>query len=105
MKRPSDAQNGDLVSLIPSFERSLRARSPRTIRSYVESARLLAAFLAERGMPTVAADVRREHVEALIEDQLERWAAGTAASRFRYIQQFFRWLEEEGEIPISPMAA
>ncbi len=97
---------GDLTRLVTSFERSLRARnrSPKTIRSYVQSAHLLGAFLAERGMPTAVDAIRREHVEAFIEDQLARWTPSTAASRYRYVQQFFRWLEEEGEITTSPMA-
>jgi site-specific recombinase XerD len=97
---------GDLTRLVTSFERSLRARnrSPKTIRSYVQSAHLLDAFLAERGMPTTVDAIRREHVEAFIEDQLARWTPSTAASRYRYVQQFFRWLEEEGEITTSPMA-
>jgi site-specific recombinase XerD len=65
---------------------------------------LLAAFLSENGMPTAVEAIRREHVEAFIEDQLARWTASTAASRYRYVQQLFRWLEEEGEISASPMA-
>jgi hypothetical protein len=40
-----------LSALIPSFERSLRARnrSPKTIRGYVDAAQRLVRFLAERG--------------------------------------------------------
>jgi site-specific recombinase XerD len=96
----------EVAVLLPSFERSLKARnrSPKTIRGYVESARLFAAFLAEHGMPQSVGAIRREHVEAYIADQLERWTPSTAATRYRYLQQFFRWLEEEGEIPASPMA-
>ena len=106
MRKLAPAELGELQDLIPSFERSLRARnrSPRTIRSYVDSARLFAAFLVDSGMPTTAAAVRREHVEAFIEQQLTLRTPSTAASRYRYLQQFFRWLEEEGEIPVSPMA-
>lgn len=48
--------------------------------------------------------VRREHVEAFIEAQLAGWTPSTAASHYRYVQQSFRWLEEEGEVPASPMA-
>ncbi|MCA1683948.1 MAG: tyrosine-type recombinase/integrase [Actinobacteria bacterium] len=97
---------GTLASLVPSWERSLRARnrSPKTIKGYVESANLLVAFLADRGMPTAADAVRREHVEAFVADQLVRWTASTAATRYRCLQQFFRWLEEEGEVPATPMA-
>ncbi len=106
MKRLAPVGVSDLSALIPSFERSLRAgnRSPRTIRSYVESARLLGDLLHEHGMPTATGSVRREHVEAFIADQLTRRTPSTAASRYRYLQQFFRWLEEEGEVPASPMA-
>ncbi len=47
---------GSLASLVPSWERSLRARnrSPKTIKGYVEAANLMIAFLADRGMPTAA---------------------------------------------------
>lgn len=55
-------------------------------------------------MPTVVDAIRGEHVEAFIEYQRARWTPSTAASRYRYVQQLFRWLEEEGEIAASPMA-
>jgi site-specific recombinase XerC len=35
----------------------------------------------------------------------DRWSAGTAASRYRSLRQFFRWLEDDGELDVSPMAA
>lgn len=82
----------EVAALLPSFERSLKARnrSPKTIRGYVESARLVAGFLSEHGMPQSVGAIRREHVEACIADQLERWTPSTAATRYRYLQQFFR---------------
>jgi site-specific recombinase XerD len=55
-------------------------------------------------MPTAVTSIAREHVEAFIEDQLTRWSASTAATRYRQLQQLFRWLEEEGEVAASPMA-
>jgi site-specific recombinase XerD len=92
-------------ALLPSWRRSLRAenKSPKTILSYISSAEQLAAFLAERGMPTEVSAIRREHVEAWIEDILARRKATTAAVRYRSVQQLFRWLGEEGEITESPM--
>ena len=97
---------GDLRDLIPSWERSLRAanKSPRTIRGYGDDARLFATFLAEKGMPTAVEKLTREHVETFIEDQLARHKPTTAAVRYRSIQQLFKWLLEEREIPSSPMA-
>ena len=64
---PTATTVGDLASLVPSWARSLRAtnRSPKTLTTYVGAANQLIAFLASRGMPTDAAKVRREHVEAL----------------------------------------
>ncbi|MDQ4142858.1 MAG: tyrosine-type recombinase/integrase [Actinomycetota bacterium] len=55
-------------------------------------------------MPTDVTKIRREHVEAFIEDCLGRYRPTTAATRYRDLQQLFRWLLEEGEISDSPMA-
>jgi hypothetical protein len=46
---------------VPSFVRHLRAanKSPRTIEAYQAATNLLAQFLVERPMPTVADPLRR----------------------------------------------
>jgi len=97
---------GDVDGMIASFVRSLRAGnlSPKTVEVYGDSARQLAAFLRDRGMPTDVASIRREHVEAFIEELLAKWKPATASNRFRSLQQFFKFLVEEGEITESPMA-
>lgn len=97
---------GDLAVNVKSFARSLRARnkSELTIKSYLEAANLFAAFLVEKGMPLFVADITREHVEEFIIDQGDRHAASTAATRYRSLQQLFKWLDEEGEITGNPMA-
>jgi site-specific recombinase XerD len=97
---------GDLATLIPSFERSLRAgnKSPKTVETYGEACRQLVAFLVDRGMPTDAASIRREHVEAFVEHLLERWKPATANNRYRALSRLFAYLVEEGEITDSPMA-
>src|SRR5438067_12155083 len=96
---------GDIGAMLESFGRHLRAgnKSARTIQSYTESGLQLERFLAERGMPTEVAHIRREHVEAFLEDLLGRHKPATAAVRFRSLQQLFRWLADEGEIQASPM--
>lgn len=100
------ADVGTLDELIPSWELSLRAgrKAPKTIKGYTDSARQLRDYLAARGMPTQVAAIRREHVEAFIVAVMEAKSASTAATRYRALQQLFRWLEEDGEIPSSPMA-
>ncbi len=97
---------GQLTGLLPSWRLHLEASnlSPRTIRAYTDDAALFAAFLAAKGMPTSAASIRREHIEAFIVAELERTAPASAATRYRSLQQLFNWLDEEGEITRSPMA-
>jgi site-specific recombinase XerD len=100
------ASVGDLVSLLPSWRRHLRAANlaDRTVQSYLEAAQQFADFLETRGMPRSVDAISREHVESFIETLLARWKPGTAASRYRSLQQLFRWLVDEGEISNSPMA-
>jgi site-specific recombinase XerD len=103
--RATPAPTIELGSLIDEWARSLRSerKSERTIRSYTDGARAFVAFSTERGMPTDVAAIRREHVEMYIVDVLDRWKPSTALTRYRDLQQLFRWLVDEGEIAHSPM--
>jgi site-specific recombinase XerD len=94
-----------LEALVPSFRRHLRAAnlSPRTVRGYGDSCELFLRFLAEHGMPTSIDAITREHIESFIEDLLARWKPATANTRYRSLQQFFKWAVAEGEIAESPM--
>jgi integrase len=107
--RPTQASSqavGSLEALIPSWQRSLRAarRAPKTVQNYLDAAGQLLTYLEAHGMPTDAASIKREHVEAFLVDLGERRSASTVATRYRALQQLFKWLDEEGEIPDSPMA-
>ena len=97
---------GDLRAVVPDFERSLRAanKSAKTVEVYGDAARGLIRFLVERGMPIEATKVRREHIEAYLEDQVARWKPATANQRYRSLMQLFKYLVEEGEVRESPMA-
>jgi site-specific recombinase XerC len=96
----------DLEILLPSWRRHLRARnfSPKTITAYLSTAERFLDFLKAAGMPTSTVGIRREHVEAYIEDQLIRHMPSTAATRYRDLKQLFGWLVDEGEISQHPMA-
>lgn len=96
----------DIAANAASFGRHLRAgnKAPATIHSYLDAIGRLEAFLEARGMPGTVGALRREHVEAFVEDQLARLKPASAANRYRSLQQFFRWLVDEGEIRDSPMA-
>jgi site-specific recombinase XerC len=79
-------------------------RSPATVYKYVLSAEQLIDYLDEHGMPNTPDGVKREHIDAFIVDQLAKNAPSTAATRFGALQAFFKFLVEEGEIDVSPMA-
>ncbi len=100
-----DTNQAEESLLLEHFLRGLSAqkKSPRTIESYKEAVVLLARFLSESGMPTELPCIRREHVESFIVDILTRYTPGTAANRYRSLQQYFKWCVEEGEIRESPM--
>jgi site-specific recombinase XerD len=97
---------GSLAILVSSWKLSLRAggKSKKTVDGYLEAAHQLVAFLGAHGMPPEARNIRREHVESYIVDLMETRAPATASNRFRALQQFFKWLEDEGEIERNPMA-
>ena len=99
----TDVANVDVLA--QSFARHLRAgnRSPKTVKTYMESVRLFDRFLTERGMPRNVTSVRRDHVESYIEDVLARFKPATAIVRFKGCQAFFKWALEEGEVVESPM--
>ena len=98
---------GDLWLLIDGWTLHLQAanRSPKTIRSYVDTVRdSLGQFLLTMGCPLNVAEIRSQHLASYQADQLRRFSAGTAALRHRTLKVFFTWLVREGEIPSSPMA-
>ena len=97
---------GTLIFPIPSGEPSLRAanKSPKTIRSDSDSARLLDSFLRDSFGVTSVASITRDHIETFMGDTLERWKPTTAAVRYRSLQQLFKWLTGEGEMPADPIA-
>ncbi len=104
----STQTSGDIAINITSFKRHLAAtnKSPKTIKSYLEACTQLGQFVKDKGMPLYLAELKREHVEHYIADQLERWTPATAANRYRSLRAFFKWAVEEGEISpdSSPMA-
>ncbi len=91
--------------LLDQFRRALRARNvaKRTVETYLWAVGGFADFLAAQGMPVEPRHIKREHVEAYIEDLRARMTPATAANRYRSVQQYFKWLAEEGEIRDTPM--
>ena len=100
------ASVGDLATLIPSFERSLRAanKSPKTVQVYSEAANQLPAFLRETGMPTAVEQIRREGVESFIERLVQTRASPLSLTTGNpALTALFGFLVDFGEIIESPM--
>jgi site-specific recombinase XerD len=110
----ADIPADSIADLLDDWRVHLRAkgRSRQTIDSYIAVGRAFAAFLEQRGMPTAVSSIAREHVEHYLADMRDdpnrRRGGGpvspaTIAKHYRSLQQLFRWLVEDGEIPQSPM--
>ena len=89
-------------SLLRSFERHLQAenRSDQTVATYLIALRQAEIFLTgSRG--TTLAEAGRADLEAYLGDLLTRWAAATY---YKVLKLLYQWLEDEDELPASPMA-
>src|SRR5690349_12776179 len=71
----------DLAVLLPDWRTHLRARNvaPSTIASYLKVGDNLLAWLQEAGMPTSAAGIAREHLEAFLAALSDRVSPATVA--------------------------
>ncbi|MEV6348560.1 tyrosine-type recombinase/integrase [Actinoplanes sp. NPDC051851] len=95
----------DIRTLLPDWQRHLKAknRSAETIKSYLRCGNNLADWLVEQGMPTLVGSITREHLEAFFGAMLDRLSPATTAKHYRSLQQFWKWLLDDGEITRSPM--
>lgn len=91
--------------LVSSFERTIRAenKSPHTVDAYLRAVRSFGAFLDTHHLPTAVTAIGREHVESWVTTLLAAHSASTANTRYRGLQQFFKWCLDEDEIDRSPM--
>jgi integrase/recombinase XerD len=87
--------------MLDSFTLHLRAegKADKTIRTYRDAV----TKLAREGGVRVA-DTSRQDIERHIASLLDRYSPAYASNQFRALQQFFRWLADEEDIP-NPMAS
>lgn len=95
----------DIRDYLRGFAVSLRARNkaPRTVDTYRLAVEQLVLFLEDNGHPTAIDALTRRHVEEHIAWLVDNRSAATASTRYASLQQFFKWLVEEGELDHSPM--
>jgi integrase/recombinase XerD len=90
---------------ISSFRLQLAAegKAAKTVRTYTEAVRwFAAAHLRRQASCTRWEQVSRQDVQRWIVWLLERYSSAYASNQYRALQQFFRWLAAEEELP-DPM--
>jgi site-specific recombinase XerD len=90
------------LDMLASWELSMRARNlaDKTIGSYTDSA----GQLVRHADVDELAAISREHILRYLAEQAHLHAPATVSFRFRALQQLFKWLVAEDEIPADPMA-
>jgi site-specific recombinase XerD len=72
------------------------------VASYLVGVRQFTAFLQPHGREL--SEATRADLEAFIASLLSRWSPATASTRYKQLQALYRWLEDEEEIAVNPMA-
>jgi hypothetical protein len=80
-----------------------REQNLRTVEAYTDAVRFLALSCQAHGHPILDGELRREHIQDFIADQLGRWKPATAHNRYRGLHASFRWAVAEGDLQASPM--
>jgi site-specific recombinase XerD len=104
-QQPKQLDAGELQPEISSFRLHLAAEgmAAKTVRTYTGA---VAWFAAARLLPAGRAgweQVGKHDVQQWMVWLLDRYSAAYASNQFRALQQFFRWLAAEEQIP-DPMA-
>jgi integrase/recombinase XerD len=103
--QPKQLDAGCFQPEISSFRLHLAAegKAVKTVRTYVEAVQwFAAAHLVRETGRTRWEEVRRQDAQEWMVWLLERYSAAYASNQFRALQQFFKWLAAEDEIP-DPM--
>jgi integrase/recombinase XerD len=105
-RQPKQLDAGILQAEISSFALRLAAegKAAKTIRTYTEAVRWFAAT----GLPGQASrpsweQVSSQGVQRWMTWLLDRYSTAYASNQYRALQQFFKWLAAEDELP-DPMA-
>ena len=104
-RQPKQLNAGILQPEISSFRLHLAAegKAATTVRTYTEAVQWFAARLLREAGRTSWEEAGKQDVQRWIVWLLGRYSAAYASNQFRALQQFFKWLAAEEEIP-DPMA-
>lgn|SRR5215467_3086301 len=88
-----------LTAMLRSWRLALDAarKSPKTIRSYLDSVRALSRYLAEHGMTNDVESTGAPEIRAFLATEIQRTSAASAQVHYRNLRVYFGWLVREGE--------
>jgi site-specific recombinase XerD len=103
--QPKALDAGCFQPEVSSFRLHLAAegKAAKTVRTYAEAVQWFAAHLLRETCQARWEDVVRQDVQRWMVWLLERYSPAYASNQFRALQQFFKWLAAEEEVP-DPMA-
>ena len=103
--QPKALDAGCFQPEVSSFRLHLAAegKAAKTVRTYTEAVQWFAAArLLRETSRTRWEEVGKQDVQEWIVSLLDRYSAAYASNQFRALQQFFKWLAAEDEVP-DPM--
>ena len=104
-RQPKQLDAGTFQAEITSFRLRLAAedKSAKTIRTYTEAVQWFAAYLLEQASRDSWGQVDGQDIQQWMVRLLDRYSSAYASNQYRALQQFFKWLAAEDELP-DPMA-
>jgi site-specific recombinase XerD len=104
-RQPKQLDAGTFQAEISSFALRLAAegKAAKTIRTCTEAVQWFAAYLLEQASRASWELVDRQDVQQWMAWLLDRYSSAYASNQYRALQQFFKWLAAEDELP-DPMA-
>jgi Phage integrase, N-terminal SAM-like domain len=104
-RKPKQLDAGSFQPEISSFRLHLAAegKAAKTARTYTEAVQWFAAEHLLKQAPGGWEQVTRQDVQRWMVWLLDRYSSAYASNQYRALQQFFKWLAGEEEIP-DPMA-
>jgi site-specific recombinase XerD len=105
-RQPKQLDAGILQAEISSFALRLAAegKAAKTIKTYTEAVRWFAATCLPRHASRASWEqVSSQDIQRWIAWLLDRYSTAYASNQYRALQQFFKWLAAEDELP-DPMA-
>lgn len=100
------AEMDTLEQVLTDWETALRAanKAPRTIKSYLESARRFSGFLGVQGHSDAIEDITPAVIQAYFVTELDRgMSASTVARDYRHLRQLFRYAVRQELVDANPL--